>query len=279
MQQALNERGDGRLNKQTINHLRSRFWPCLKQEMNRCLLLHQIHFDHQQNIRLSTTTFNQFLKFIVGFRDNAGCADINGSSLQLIDEYYLLAKQVGIHPDSETFNILLRANRVCHGGVRGKLAVAHLNEMAEYGIPADSFTTVELLAMCAKCPQGKTMSGTMTNKQVADAEFEYYLKFIMVFESERFAQYGEKKVAPYVVFNAYLNVYVKDRDFAGMHQIFDLAERYRICIYSSNRAERRNRLAFHIIMNRINVTKRTSECHERKPLNHVLRFDCSDSLV
>ena len=239
MQQAFKERGNGRGKKHEIGYLRAKLWPCIEREMNRCLLLHRMHCnsEHQtgESIRLPITTFNQFLNFVNDFEVDAE----NGSSVQLVDEYYLLAKQVGIHPNLVTFNILLRANRICQGSIRGKLVSVYLNDMIDYGIQADSYTIVELLSMCARCPSSKTMNGTMTNKQVADAEFEYYLKNIYPVETANFKVHKTRKLSPSVVLNEYLHVYSNDGDVEGMRQILVLAKKYKINI-NTIRAARRN---------------------------------------
>ena len=149
--EAFKGRNKERSSKRTTDGLREKYWASIRNEMNYCLMLnrYQLQFLHQQNIRIPTSIFNRFLNFIIEFGVNE---DVNGSSLQLIDEYYLLAKSVGVKPDAVTFNILLRANRICmnRGAVRGKLVSVHMNEMAECGIAADSYTIAELLAMCAK---------------------------------------------------------------------------------------------------------------------------------
>ena len=213
--------------KQSIDYLRRKLWPSIENEMNLCLILHKMHdHHHQQNTQLSTVTFNQFLNFIIAFEVGAQ----NGTTLQLIDEYYLLAKEVGIQLSSATFNFLLKANRLSPGGIRGKLLLVHMNEMIEYGIAADSLTIVELLSMCARSPRSKTMNGTMTNKQVADAEFKYYLHHTSIVAREKYAIYGTAMLSPSVVFTAYLKVYSNDGDLRGMHRVSALARSHRIRI-------------------------------------------------
>ena len=212
--------------------------------MDQCLILHQNYFHHQQKNqlqqnRLHTSTFNKFLNFII----EIGVNEDNGTSLQLMDEYYLSAKHVGIQPNLVTFNHLLRANRLCQGSVRGKLVLEHLREMAECRIAPDSYTIVELLAMCTRSPGSRTMNGTMTNKQVADAEFNYYLEHVLPVESRRFVMFKEKKLPPVAVFNRYLDVYVNDGDVEGMHEILDLAASYGIKTFDRG-SGKRNRLPF-----------------------------------
>ena len=151
----------------------------------------------------------------------------DGNRLQLMDEYYLSAKHVGIQPDAVTFNILLKANRLCSNGVRGKLVSVHLKEMMECGIPADSYTIVELLAMCAKRPRALAMNGTMTNKQVADSEFQYYVDYILPLSKRHPEQgnegYSRGKLPSAFVFNTYLDVYASDGDIQGMHRLINMA--------------------------------------------------------
>ena len=217
--------------KQSINHLRAQYWPVIEQEMNRCLMLLQSNYHHQQNnksIPLTIGTLNRFLNFIIDF----GVKAEHGASLQLVDEYYLLAKELGIHPNTITFNFLLKANRFCQGGVRGKLVVVHLNEMIACGIKADSYTIIELLAMCARHPTGRTHGGSITNKQVADAEFRYYRTSVFPFETIK------RKPRYTTVFNVYLDVYAKSGDVEGMMRLLDFAKRSGICF--KPRAEKRN---------------------------------------
>ena len=208
--------------------LRKKYWPFIEQEINRGLMLRSKQSKNHTLSTLSTRVFNQFLKAIqvleVGIDD--------GSRLQLMDKYYLWAKQAGISPDAVTFNTLLKANRMCSDGIRGGLVLVHLQEMIECGIPADSYTTVELLAMCAKCPQGMTMNGTMTNKQVADAEFSYYVNKIYPLSKWKNGKSyhphksdSRNKIPPAFVFNTYLDVYATDGDVEGMHRLFRIARR------------------------------------------------------
>ena len=204
--------------------VRNKFWNSIQEKMHRLLFWHgQIYAKNAQMSRETTSIFNQFLKSIQVLDV---CSD-DGIRLQLMDNYYLWAKDVGIEPDAITFNILLKANRICTAGIRGKLVLAHLNEMIECGIAADSYTIVELLAMCARSPGSKTMNGTMTNKQVADAEFKYYIDNILPVHlprnhSSNFTHFAGK-LPPAYVFNTYLDVYAEDGDINGMRRSIHIA--------------------------------------------------------
>ena len=141
-----------------------------------------------------------------------------------------LFMELAIRLDASTFNILLKGNRLCSTGIRGKLVAAHLNEMIECDIPADSYTIVELLAMCAQSPRAKTMKGSMTNKQVADAEYQYYIQRILPrnkWGSNACIGKDAKFPSAYV-FNTYLDVYASDGDVRGMYDILRTARQQNI---------------------------------------------------
>ena len=213
--------------KQWVDGIQRKYWGHIQCEVDRILVLHRntSHHPGLRGLKAYTFTFNKFLNCII----ELGVGEDNGSTLRIIDEYYLSAKRAGILPDAVTFNILLKANRMSLDGVRGKLASVHLNEMIEYSIPADSYTIVELLAMCARSPGSKTMNGTMTNKQVADAEFDYYLKNIFTFQPSRLQRKkSKKKLPPAYVFNTYLDVYASDGDVDGMMRLLALARHHGI---------------------------------------------------